>query len=280
MLTGSVASPGCPICASAAVFTHEHPDADIFRCPSCTHRFSKIRPAAEEGYDAEYFAETHRNYFEHPNTALYEQIASYIDLEGPPKSLIDVGCGTGSLLQFLKKRTPTIALTGTDVATPLAADFEFIQGDIVSMPLDRKFSIVVTLGTIEHIPDVVAFVRRLKSLSAPGALMVVMTVNEDSALYAAARALHAIGVTLPFNRLYSRHHVHHFTKQSLAQLFQEEGVTLEKTILYNPPLEAVDIPVSGVVAESVLRGAVGGLFLCGSVLGKTYLQTLILRAGR
>ena len=47
MLTGSVASPGCPICASAAVFTHEHPDADIFRCPSCTHRFSKkfvLRP--------------------------------------------------------------------------------------------------------------------------------------------------------------------------------------------------------------------------------------------
>ena len=133
------------------------------------------------------------------------------------------------------------------------------------MPLDRKFSIVVTLGTIEHIPDVVAFVRRLKSLSAPGALIVVMTVNEDSTLYAVARTLHAIGVTLPFNRLYSRHHVHHFTKQSLAQLFLEEGVALEKTILYNPPLEAVDIPVSGVVASNVLKGAIGGLFLSGSV---------------
>ena len=90
------------------------------------------------------------------------------------------------------------------------------------MPLDRKFSIVVTLGTVENCTDVVAFVRRLKSLSAPGALMVVMTVNEDSALYAAARALHAIGVTLPFNRLYSRHHVHHFTKQSLARMLSRK----------------------------------------------------------
>ena len=109
MLTGSVASLRCPICANAVVFTHKHPDADIFRCPSCTHRFSQVRPAAEEGYGAEYFAETHRNYFEHPNIALYEQIASYIDQERPPKSLIDVGCGTGSLLQFLKnerRRSP------------------------------------------------------------------------------------------------------------------------------------------------------------------------------
>jgi 2-polyprenyl-3-methyl-5-hydroxy-6-metoxy-1,4-benzoquinol methylase len=279
MLTGPVASAQCPICANTAVFTHKHRHADIFRCPSCTHRFSQINPGAAEAYNAEYFTETHRNYFKHPNVALYERIASYIDREREPKSMIDVGCGTGSLLRFLKRRTPTVALTGIDVAPPVVPDFEFIQGDILSLPLDRKFSIVATLGTIEHIPNVKSFVRRLKSLSAPRALIIVMTINEDSTLYLAARSLHAIGIKGPFDRLYGHHHVHHFTKKSLARLFQEQGVTIEETILHNSPLESVDIPVSDVIAGSLLKAAVGGLFLSGSVLGKTYLQTLIMRAG-
>ena len=278
MRTGPIASPRCPICARVAILTHKHPNAEIFKCPECAHRFSRIKPGSEEGYDAEYFAETHQNYFAHPNIALYERIASYIDREPEPKSLIDVGCGTGSLLQFLKRRTPSVALTGTDLAAAIGVDFEFIQGDIVSMPLDRKFSIVVTLGTIEHIPDVIGFVRRLKSLSAPRALIVVMTINEDSTLYVAARALHAVGISAPFDRLYSHHHIHHFGKKSLARLFEQEGITIEKAMPHNSPLQSVDIPASGIITGSLLKLALGGLFLSGFVLGKTYLQTLIMRA--
>jgi 2-polyprenyl-3-methyl-5-hydroxy-6-metoxy-1,4-benzoquinol methylase len=278
MLTGPVVSARCPICEEAAVLTHKHPKADIFKCSDCAHRFSQIKPGAEEGYDAEYFTGAHRNYFAHPNVALYERIASYVDREPEPKSLIDVGCGTGSLLQFLKCRTPTVALTGTDVAAPVGVDFEFIQGDIVSMSFDRKFSIAVTLGTIEHIPDVIGFVRRLKSLSAPRALIIVMTINEDSTLYVAARALHAVGITTPFDRLYSHHHIHHFGKKSLARLFEQEGITIEKALLHNSPLQSVDIPASGAINGSLLRVAVGGLFLSGSLLGRTYLQTLVMRA--
>jgi 2-polyprenyl-3-methyl-5-hydroxy-6-metoxy-1,4-benzoquinol methylase len=277
IVTDPIVSP-CPICGNTAVFTHNHPDANIFRCPSCTHRFSRINPQAAHVYHDEYFAETHRNYFQHPNIELYERIASFIDREPEPKSLMDVGCGTGNLLQFLKRRTPTVALTGTDIASPAVSDFEFIQGDIFSLPLKRSFSIVVTLATIEHIPNVRAFVRRLKSLSAPRALIIVMTINEDSTLYVAARMLRAVGIEAPFNRLYSHHHVHHFTRKSFIRLFQEEGIPIEETLLHNSPLKSVDIPVSGVLAGSALKAAVGGLFLSGSVLGKTYFQTLIMRA--
>jgi hypothetical protein len=155
----------------------------------------------------------------------------------------ECGCGTGSLLQS------AVALTGTDVFAPAIPDFEFI-------------------------------LRRLKSIAAPRALIIVMTINEDSVLYMAARALRAVGIAAPFDRLYSPHHVHHFSRKSLARLFAEEGITIEQTILHNSALKSVDIPVSGVVAGGVLKAAVGGLFLSGSALGKTYLQTLIMRAGR
>jgi 2-polyprenyl-3-methyl-5-hydroxy-6-metoxy-1,4-benzoquinol methylase len=268
----------CPICGGMAFVTHNHPDAHIYQCPQCTHRFSELKPNVSEPYAPEYFEETHSNYFSHPNLWLYDLIARLIEREPEPRSLIDVGCGTGSLLQFLKARVQSVELTGIDVAAPpLPPGIEFIQGDVVSLELHRQFSIVVTLAAIEHIADCRGFARRLKSLAKPGALVVVMTLNEDSTLYAAARLLHKLGFQLPFNRLYSSHHIHHFSEASLRALLVSEGLSVEKAISYNPKLAAVDIPAPNRAVNLALRAAVGGLFVLGSIANRCYLQVLICR---
>jgi SAM-dependent methyltransferase len=72
-------------------------------------------------------------------------------------------------------------------ANKSSANIEFIQGDVLSAALDRQFSIVVSLATIEHIPNVRSFTRRLRSLAKPNGLAIVMTLNDDSLLYWTAR---------------------------------------------------------------------------------------------
>src|SRR5262249_392622 len=151
---------------------------ELFHCARCGHRFSRIKPdVLAELYDSDYYEKTHRNWFAHPDLALFEQIACRVDREPEPRSLIDVGCGTGNLLHFLAGRMgPTVKLAGIDLsANRSTPNIEFIQGDVLSTEIDRQFSIVVSLATIEHIADVRGFTRRLRSLTKPKGLAIVMT---------------------------------------------------------------------------------------------------------
>jgi hypothetical protein len=93
----------------------------------------------------------------------------------------------------------------------------------------------------------------------------------------AARTLRRFGVVLPFERLYSRHHLHHFSRASLSHLLRTEGLQLTGVILGNAPLASLDIPVSSRAAEVVLRAGVSLLFALGSIFGRTYAQTVVCR---
>jgi 2-polyprenyl-3-methyl-5-hydroxy-6-metoxy-1,4-benzoquinol methylase len=232
-----------------------------------------------EPYDATYFEQTHRNWFANPDLLLFERIARLVDREPEPRSLIDVGCGNGNFLRFLAGRSPSMApLIGLDLRTNTPTPgIEFVRGDVLTSNLDRRFSIVVSLATIEHLSDARAFVRRLKSLARPGGLVVVMTLNDSSILYMAARMLRRFGIALPFERLYGRHHIHHFTRISLSRLLKSEELEPERVILHNAPLASLDIPLSTPAAALMARAALCILFALGSISGRTYLQTAICR---
>jgi 2-polyprenyl-3-methyl-5-hydroxy-6-metoxy-1,4-benzoquinol methylase len=270
----------CPICGGPSTLDERHPQVKLGRCTRCDHRFSRIRPGVPmEPYDAPYFEKTHRNWFAQPNLPLFEKIARLIEREPAPASLVDVGCGNGDLLRFLASRpTSAVTLTGVDlVANPPRSGIEFIRGDIFALDIGRQFSIVISLMTIEHIADIRAFVRRLKSLARPGGLVVINTINDDSTLYEAARILRRFGVALPFDRLYSRHHLHHFSRGSLSHLLENDELQVTDVILRNAPLASLDIPVSSRAAALMLLGGVSLLFALGSIFGRTYSQTVICR---
>jgi 2-polyprenyl-3-methyl-5-hydroxy-6-metoxy-1,4-benzoquinol methylase len=270
----------CPICASPAIADDPHPEVELYRCTDCRHRFSRLKPGVPtEPYEAAYFEEMHRNWFMHPNLALFERIARLIERETAPCSLIDVGCGNGNLLRYLAARLASSGtLTGVDLmANAPQPGIEFIQGDALSVEPDRQFSLVVSLAAIEHMPDPRAFARRLKSLAKPGGLIIVMTINDASYLYATARLLRRLGVVLPFERLYSRHHLHHFNRESLSRLLASETLRREDEIFHNTPLASLDIPISPRAAALVLRAGVGLLFALGSLSRRTYLQTAVYR---
>jgi 2-polyprenyl-3-methyl-5-hydroxy-6-metoxy-1,4-benzoquinol methylase len=262
-----------------AKLEHRHPDADLYRCPACDHCFSDLSSMrSEEPYDARYYDETHRNWFEHPHVWLFEQIRRRLSRLGPAPSVLDVGSGRGDFLRWLHQREPAWELTGIDLSpNPPESGITLLQGDILRDPLTRQFDAVVNLAVIEHVPDVRHFVDVLKASCRPDGMIVIMTINDRSALYAAARLLRRIGLATAFDRVYERHHLNHFNIGSLRRLAELRGLTVTETLHHNTPMDAVDMPAAGGLTTAVRRAGVRGAFLAGKLTGRTFLQTIVCR---
>jgi SAM-dependent methyltransferase len=252
----------------------KHPEGELYRCQRCTHAFTLPESIREpERYAISYFEEEHKRWFEYPNVALFKRIAAIIPRDG---SVLDVGCGRGDFLRFLRRTRPDLQLTGIDLtANDNTEGIRFLQGDFFQSDTGGPFDFVVSLAVIEHVPNVADFVKRLCGLVKPGQTVAVMTLNESSVLYALARAGQSIGLPLAFDRLYSIHHLHHFTPRSLQYLFTSAGYSIRAHFDHNAPLKAMDIPVRSKIGNALLRSGLWLTWRVGDATKHRYLQTII-----
>jgi 2-polyprenyl-3-methyl-5-hydroxy-6-metoxy-1,4-benzoquinol methylase len=277
-MTGSGSSAGstCPVCGARATFSFAHPDADIYRCPACSHTFSALDTLrVEETYDDRYYEATHRNWFANPNHALFAWIDAHIP--SGATSVLDVGCGNGDFLRHLRARRPDARLVGVDLSPARGTEpFERVHADVMETDLPGTYDAVTSLAVIEHVPNVAAFTQRLHDLCRPGGSVVVMTLNADGLLYQSARAGRRLGVTIASDRLYSTHHLHHFTPASLRRVLERSGLVVTQTHHHNAPLRALDLPATGATRSALLAG-VAVTFGAGKMLRRCYLQTMVCR---
>lgn len=252
-------------------------ELELWRCPDCDHCFSDIGSIRmPENYSPYYYEVNHRNWFEHPNIKLFEKISRFIASDRSGSSLIDIGCGNGNFLKYLRAINPKLSLTGVDI-TP-NEPFEgitFLQGDALLMEFDRQYDIVVTLAVIEHLHNVRKFVHRLHTLCSTSGFVIIMTLNDQSVLYGVARLLYALGYRSPCMRLYEKHHLNHFNLSSLRRLVETSGLRVVKTVLHNVPLAAAGVTASSSFTKALQLAGVWGTFILGSLTGRTYLQTII-----
>lgn len=270
-------TPPCPICHFPSNLMAHHSEADLYRCSQCTHAFSHLEAMREfEQYEEKYYDVDHKRWFDHPNRALFSRIATYIPSGA---SVLDVGCGRGDFLRFLSEHRTDLHLSGIDLSLNQNVNgIHFIRGDIMQTDIHEPVDVIVSLAVIEHISDVGMFVRRLHGLLKPRGLVIVMTLNESSLVYGLARMGRRLGIPLAFNRLYSRHHLHHFTRESLRAVLRNGGFSIESDFVHAAPLRAIDIPVQSKVADAVLRSGMWVLCNVGQATGRNYLQTVIGRA--
>jgi 2-polyprenyl-3-methyl-5-hydroxy-6-metoxy-1,4-benzoquinol methylase len=226
-----------------------------------------------EEYTPEYYEATHRNWFAHPNFALFRWIEHQLPAE--TRSVLDVGCGRGDFLKFLRRQRQAVRLVGVDLSRNDSQEgIEFLQGDVLNLETNG-FDVVTSLATIEHILDINTFVRRILDMCNSGGMIIVMTLDEDSLLYRVARLGRRIGIPLAFDRLYSAHHVNHFTRRSLVRLLEKHGMTIKKILSHNAPWRAIDIPVRHPMVRQVVFLGLAALLGIGRLIGLGYLQTVV-----
>jgi len=267
----------CPVCENdSRVFD---PEMHLYRCDHCRHRFTKLPKDMQEKYDDSYFEGNHSNWFENPDFKLFEKVEGAIGKAGKNKGvhLLDVGCGRGDFLKWIHGRRPDWNLTGIDLAPNSHEGIRFIQGDVCTLQLKEKYDVITAFMVVEHLEEIGPFFSQMRKLLNPDGLFVVNTFNDDSLMFRLARLLKKIGIQAAYERLYSRHHLQHYSKESIRKIIHLSGFEILEHRCHNYPLKAVDTPRAGKFIELMYKGFVGLVFLLSDPLNQGIEHTLICR---
>ncbi|MCF8060057.1 MAG: class I SAM-dependent methyltransferase [Bacteriovoracaceae bacterium] len=108
-----------------------------------------------------------------------EKISRYMSGE---MSLIDIGCGQGSLLRKVHNLFPKASLTGVDYTNFEDYSFPFFQHDC-NKDFSSNFSeydIVLASEVIEHLENPRHFLRQLTKITRSGGYIIISTPNLES----------------------------------------------------------------------------------------------------
>jgi SAM-dependent methyltransferase len=174
-----------------------------WKCPRCafapadlggTPVFAPDLARAEADYEAAFFAPLFdaepRSFWFRGRSALIARILQKID--PTPQAILEIGCGTGFVLQEIARAFPHASLTATDVL-PDAFDYarrrvpqaQYLQVDVTALPFAAEFDLVCAFDVFEHVADDEKAFREVhRSLRSGGWLL--LTVPQHRALWSGA----------------------------------------------------------------------------------------------
>ncbi len=200
--------------------------ADLLRCRRCGLVYAARLPAVEtlaQQYDASYYAEVLGSTCTEGNTTsvarYFDTLLKQIEAHRSPARLLDLGCATGDFLVAAQKRGWSV--TGLEVS-PYAADQARQRGlavltgslETVSPALDQ-YEVVTLWEVIEHLPDPLGELRRIRRLLAPGGLLAVSTPN----VYGLSTSLFGRRSVI----FKPSEHLFYFSRQTLLQTLSAAG---------------------------------------------------------
>ncbi|MEQ1676364.1 MAG: class I SAM-dependent methyltransferase [Chitinophagaceae bacterium] len=107
-------------------------------------------------------------------------------LPGKELSVLDVGGGTGWMLDVLKNTDSRILFTQSvdiDSAAKNVAEengHAYFEGTIEDFVTTKKFDLILLLNLIEHVADPLAVLQKAETVLSPGGVIVIKTPNTDS----------------------------------------------------------------------------------------------------
>ena len=140
-------------------------------------------------------------------------------------SILDAGCGEGSLLSALMDAHPSATGTGlemSDQALALAAKMvptaTFANCDIATSTLPETFDLVVSADVVEHIADDVAAIQNMAAMTAPGGHLIISTLQ---------------GRMRNFERQVG--HVRNYAPGELEEKMRAAGLKIERVVAWGWP---------------------------------------------
>jgi 2-polyprenyl-3-methyl-5-hydroxy-6-metoxy-1,4-benzoquinol methylase len=131
------------------------------------HSNSALRKFYDQSYktgEADVFT-----FFENGKHISEDHPAALAMVDWNGKTVLDVGCGTGSLVRGIAAQGAARVI-GLDYADPAIqeaksiaypANVEFFTADIMNWTPPTRFDVIVTLGTMEHLDAPAQFLRRM-----------------------------------------------------------------------------------------------------------------------
>jgi 2-polyprenyl-3-methyl-5-hydroxy-6-metoxy-1,4-benzoquinol methylase len=244
----------CTICGAQAKTEYRYDSWDVYRCKTCTHAFSaNIQKDLEEIYNEQYFE---KNWFKYPNLSLYNTIENLLNKRfGKEANIHDLGCGNGNFLHFIYERGYR-NLSGSDIVSCLRNDLDgrvnFLHSSFESINVDRTYDFVISIANIEHVSDVHEYTKTLHKLLKPGGVAAIYTINEKAFIYWLSKLLRKFGILFASKQLYDPHHINHFSKKSLKQLFLKNNFLFLESHTSNFPLKSTDVFVDSPIARKIV----------------------------
>jgi ubiquinone/menaquinone biosynthesis C-methylase UbiE len=188
----------------------------------------------------------------HESHATHAERYRHACLQAKDKSVLDAACGVGYGSHMLAL-AGAASVTGIDVSADTIAlahkhfshpKLEFQQADCLSLPFaDQSFDLVVSLETIEHLPDPPRFLNEISRVLRPGGELVLSCPNSlthsRSPLFVEENPFHCNEMTMEELRILveARFEVEgwHHQSPSLAQLVarhvEQLNLCLERSLL-------------------------------------------------
>ena len=167
--------------------------------------------------------------------------------------IADVGCGDGSLLQFISQIKPNACLTGFDISSeqmdfnaqlyPLMRFFHFDAGNsAVPGELKETFDLVLSCEVIEHIENDMQFIDNILYLLKPGGTLFLTTISGK------LRRLdkEVLG------------HFRSYEKKEICSLLAEKGINADKSYNTGFPIFSLQKRLVNVFYDFVIKKVASG----------------------
>ena len=134
-----------------------------FKCARCSHTWLRLSEVAAKTF---HHTEVTWRYNDFQIRDGYHNTRIDIikkALKWPPKSALDVGCGDGRFLEIVNADT----MVGVDLndEIPDNTEFEYLKGSFLDVEINKKFDLVTSFHSLEHVKDAIGFFKKLQSLS-------------------------------------------------------------------------------------------------------------------
>lgn len=148
-------------------------------------------------------------------------------ISAPALRVLDVGGGSGWLLNLLKRADQRVSFTQVvDIDKNAgrlanANGHAYHEGTIESFQSKEKFELILMLNLVEHVADPFALLHKSAELLAPGGIILVKTPNTESYDARIFRNSYWGGLHCP-------RHWHIFSERSFRLLIKETPLQIEK----------------------------------------------------
>jgi 2-polyprenyl-3-methyl-5-hydroxy-6-metoxy-1,4-benzoquinol methylase len=148
-------------------------------------------------------------------------------------TLLDVGCGGGDFLKYLRTVRPGIAARGVDLSAEAVSrtreagfDAEVLDPSTQSLP-GGPYDFVTCFEVLEHIADAEAALRKLKAAFRKQLIVSVPNIGHFS-----CRLRLAVFGRFPLTRvvLHVKEHVRHWTPKDFRDWTEHEGLRLVRRV--------------------------------------------------